>query len=73
MWVILLEKAYAKAYGISNIVGNYENIELGIPSDAIRDLTGAPYEMYFTQLHKILWLIMKIKRLKKYGRKYIII
>jgi hypothetical protein len=29
--------------------------------------------MYFTQLHKILWLIMKIKRLKKYGRKYIII
>ena len=37
LWVLLLEKAYAKAYG------SYENIEGGISSMALRDLTGAPY------------------------------
>lgn len=36
LWVILLEKAYAKAYG------NYEHIIGGQPYEAIKDLTGAP-------------------------------
>lgn len=35
---MLLEKAYAK------IFGTYDRIEAGLTGDAIRDLTGAPYE-----------------------------
>lgn len=38
LWVLLLEKAYAKVYG------SFENIEGGNPAVALRDLTGAPYE-----------------------------
>ena len=38
LWVILLEKAYAKAFG------SYYTIEGGDPADALRDLTGAPTE-----------------------------
>ena len=38
LWVLLLEKAYAKIYG------TYDRIEAGLTGDAIRDLTGAPYE-----------------------------
>ena len=38
MWVLLLEKAYAKAYG------SYLTIEGGDPKIALRDLTGAPTE-----------------------------
>ena len=37
LWVILLEKAYAKAYG------SYWDIIGGDPVHALRDLTGAPY------------------------------
>lgn len=36
IWVLLLEKAWAK------LNGNYENIERGYNSEALRDLTGAP-------------------------------
>lgn len=38
MWVMLLEKAYAKAYG------GFWNIAGGDPVHALRDLTGAPYD-----------------------------
>lgn len=38
LWVLLLEKAYAKVYG------GYWNIIGGDPVHALRDLTGAPYE-----------------------------
>jgi calpain-15 len=40
LWVILLEKAYAKAYG------NYEKINGGQPYEAIKDLTGAPGQSF---------------------------
>ena len=38
IWVMLLEKAYAKVHG------SYYNIVGGDPSHALRDLTGAPYK-----------------------------
>ncbi len=38
LWVLLLEKAYAKAYG------SYWEIIGGDPVHALRDLTGAPYD-----------------------------
>lgn len=37
--MLLMEKAYAKVYG------SYENIDSGDPSNALRDLTGAPYDI----------------------------
>lgn len=37
LWVLLIEKAYAKIYG------NYKKIEAGLTGNAVRDLTGAPY------------------------------
>ena len=40
LWGALLEKAFAKRYG------NYEHISEGVPSEAIRALTGAPYISY---------------------------
>jgi calpain-15 len=36
LWVLLLEKAYAKKYGA------YDKIEAGFTNEALRDLTGAP-------------------------------
>lgn len=39
-WVLVLEKSYAKVFG------SYDNIEYGMSSAALRDLTGAPYEYY---------------------------
>jgi len=43
LWAPIMEKAFAKRYG------NYEHIEKGLPSEAVRALTGAPYKEY---LHK---------------------
>lgn len=40
MWVIMLEKAWAKVHG------SYERIEGGDPQLTVRDLTGAPGETY---------------------------
>jgi calpain-15 len=36
LWVIILEKAWAKVHGC------YEIIEAGFANDVMRDLTGAP-------------------------------
>ena len=36
LWVILLEKAWAKMYGC------YKQIEAGFPEEPLHDLTGAP-------------------------------
>lgn len=40
LWVMFLEKAYAKLYG------TYEKIEAGLAGNALRDLTGAPSEYF---------------------------
>ncbi|KRX00415.1 hypothetical protein PPERSA_03636 [Pseudocohnilembus persalinus] len=37
LWVLLIEKAYAKVYG------NYKKIEAGLTGNAVRDLTGSSY------------------------------
>ena len=44
LWVIILEKAWAKLHG------SYERIESGLCSEVMRDLTGAPsFSMLTTQ------------------------
>ena len=48
LWVIILEKAWAKIYG------SYERIERPTSSDALTSLTGAPCEN-FTSDNKDLW------------------
>lgn len=40
VWVLFLEKAYAKVYG------SYEKIVSGLSGEAFRDLTGAPSESF---------------------------
>lgn len=42
LWVILLEKAWAKIHG------GYMNIAAGLTREALRDLTGASAITYFT-------------------------
>lgn len=43
LYVILLEKAYAKIYG------GYMNIASGLTREALKDLTGAPAKSFFTK------------------------
>jgi len=43
LWVIFLEKAWAKLYG------SYSNIEAGLTREALHDLSGAPTKFYLTE------------------------
>lgn len=43
LWVILLEKAWAKVFG------GYMNIEAGLTREALRDLTGACCKTFMMQ------------------------
>jgi len=54
LWVMLLEKAWAKLHG------NYEKVESGVASESLRCLTGAPVEVFFQDDDKVdLWNVMK--------------
>jgi calpain-15 len=43
LWVIMIEKAYAKLYG------GYSKIPKGESENALFQLTGAPYKKYYTE------------------------
>lgn len=60
LWVLLLEKAYAKSYG------NYMKIEAGDPAMALRDLTGAPYESMDDKTEDEYWQYIKDNDTKGY-------
>lgn len=53
MWVNLLEKAYAKAYG------SFHRIDGGQTYEALKDLTGAPCEVYENQALRNVDMIWK--------------
>jgi hypothetical protein len=58
-----MEKAYAKLYG------SYSKIEAGLTGDAIRELTGAPYDYLYQQVIAIVLnlIILTYRMLKKLG------
>ncbi|KRX05947.1 hypothetical protein PPERSA_01025 [Pseudocohnilembus persalinus] len=62
LWVLLMEKAYAKIYG------NFHKIEAGLTHFALRDLTGAPGLCISTQEKKLddLWEFITKNIQKKY-------
>lgn len=53
LWVLMLEKAYAKLFGA------YKAIEYGYSTIALRDLTGAPYETYQCKNADECWIYLK--------------
>lgn len=46
LWVIILEKAWAKIYN------SYDNIEGGLTRECLHDLTGAPTKTLWVSHHK---------------------
>ena len=60
MWVLLMEKAYAKVFG------SYDKIEAGISGQAIRDLTGAPMEFIVNKNADEAWSFIKENDEKKF-------
>jgi calpain-15 len=62
LWVQLLEKAWAK------VNGNYENTITGLPSEALKALTGAPVEFYSHDFYtdSEMWEILKEANNQKY-------
>ena len=60
LWVLLIEKAYAKMYG------SYEIIEGGNPAIALRELTGAPYENKDEGNEEEMWEYLKTTNDKGY-------
>lgn len=60
LWVLLLEKCYAKMYG------SYDIIEGGHPALALRDLTGAPYDCLESSDPDEVWKYIKESDEAKY-------
>lgn len=53
LWVLLIEKAYAKVHG------SYQRIEKGDCEEALRDLTGAAIDKIYNFTEKEAWEILK--------------
>jgi len=60
LWVIILEKAWAKVHG------TYMRIQAGFAYEAFRDLLGAPAYGYKTKEEKDMFKIMLKANEKKY-------
>jgi hypothetical protein len=60
MWVLLVEKAWAKLNGC------YEKTIKGVMSEALRALTGAPCEVYNHDFEHDLWKKIQSSDKKKY-------